>query len=134
MVVIYHAGRGKVALSYPVYSVHQDAMGPMALLAAGDVPEYGEAVLAGLDWMDKRPEVPGLPLLDEEKGFIVRAVQRDEPAETGKLGLGRWERFRLSIAAWTGLGDRRPPEELVLCPECRPYHLGWILYTRSMLV
>ena len=131
---IYHAGKGKVALRYPVYSVHQDSMGPMALLAAGGASEYGEAVLAGLDWMEKRPEVSGLPLLDEEKGFIVRAVQRDEPAETGKLGLGRWERFRLSVAVWTGLGDRRPPEGLVLCPECRPYHLGWILYARSMLV
>ncbi len=130
---IYHAGKGRVALKYPVYSVHQDAMGPMALLSAGGVDEYGDAILAGLEWLDRGPEVPGLSLLDEERGFIVRAVQRDDPKETGKLGLGRGERFRLGVAAWTGLEDRRPAARLELCPECRPYHLGWILYARSLL-
>ncbi len=130
---IYLAGKGRVALRYPVYTVHQDSMGPMALLAAGGAGEYGDAVLAGLDWLEGRPEAPGASLVDEGKGFIVRAVQRDDPSETGKLGLGRRELRRLSLAAWFGLEDRRPGKDLVLCPECRPYHLGWILYARSLL-
>ena len=130
---IYHAGKGRVALKYPVYSVHQDSMGPMALLAAGGAEEYGEAVLAGLEWFDGRPEVPGPSLVDPEKGFIVRAVQRDDPDSTGKLGLGKGELRRLALAAWTGREDRRPAGRLVLCPECRPYHLGWILYARALL-
>ncbi len=131
---VYHAGRGKIALKYPVYSVHQDAMGPMALLAAeGGEEEFGEAILAGLDWLEKSPEAGEGAILDEEKGFILRAVQRDDPAGTGKLGLGKGERFRLGVAAWTGLEDRRPAGDLVLCPECRPYHLGWIFLARSML-
>ena len=43
---------------YPVYSVHQHAMAPMALLdlrAAGGT-DYMPAIAKGLQWLDSHPE------------------------------------------------------------------------------
>jgi hypothetical protein len=133
---IYDVRRAVPAIRYPVYSIHQDAMGPMALLAVSLAAEgkrnYTDAIWKSLNWLNHHPECPGKRLVDRDAGVVWRAVQRDEPARTGAYGLGLGERVRLNVSAWTGLPDRRAFTDGFICDECRPYHLGWILVAAAM--
>ncbi len=133
---IYHAASGRPVVKYPVYVVHQDGMGPMALLAAcladGAKDEYLTAVDHSLAWLEDHPELPAEPLVDPDRGVVWRAVQRDRPDRTGGFGLARRERFRMNAAAWTGLPDLREFQTGYVCDECRPYHLGWILVADAL--
>ena len=133
---IYDTKTAEPAIRYPVYSIHQDAMGPMALLAVSLATEgrkdYSLAIRKSLDWLDRHPECPGQKLIDRDAGVVWRAIQRDEPARTGAFGLGPTERVRMNLAAWTGLSDRRAFKGGYVCDECRPYQLGWILVAAAM--
>jgi len=133
---VYHPRSARPAIRYPVYSVHQEAMGPMALLAAalanGTPGRYDAAIGKSLDWLDRHPELPGTSMWDLERGVVWRALQRDDPAATSTLGLGEGELRRMGRAAWLGTPDDRPFEAGHLCAECRPYELGWILLADAM--
>jgi hypothetical protein len=133
---IYNVRTGQPALRYPVYSVHQDAMGPMMLcaaaLGAGDDPRYHAAILRSLRWFDERPELPEAALVDAPRGVVWRAIQRDHPATTERLGLGPAEIRRMGRSAWLGSADARADGAGHVCPECRSYHLGWILLADAM--
>ena len=133
---IYDARRARAVIKYPVYGVHQDAMGPMALLAvrqaSGRATDYETALAKSLNWLSDHPECPNEPLLDSHLGVVWRAVQRDQPSRTGGHGLGLGERVRMNLGAWSGRGDRRPFGSGYVCRECRPYHLGWILLAAAM--
>lgn len=133
---IYQQAKATPALRYPVYSVHQDAMGPMLLLAvalaSGRPRRYDAAVRASLDWFETRSECRDGELIDAAGGMVWRAVQHDDPATTGLLGLGKGELQRLGRAAWFGTSDRRDLAPGFVCNECRPYHLGWILLAAAM--
>jgi hypothetical protein len=121
----YDARSDGVVEGYPVYSVHQDSMAPMALLdlvEAGGC-DHSDAIGRGLRWFDA-VRVPGRPLIDAEKGAIWRKVARREP---GKL-------VRQLRAASTSLhpGLRLGFLDALFPPgrvdwESRPYHLGWVL-------
>jgi hypothetical protein len=123
----YDSRNGNVIEGYPVYSVHQDAMGPMALLDLQDAggPDFSDEIRRSLAWMEEASEV-GHTLIDEEQGVIWRKVGRAEP---GKL--------TRSIRAGTSLvheGLRLRPLDSLFPPtridyESRPYHLGWVLDT-----
>lgn len=122
----YDARTGCVVERYPVYSVHQHAMAPMALFdlaeACGDT--YLEPICRGLRWLARPPEtsedlVPGEPCA------TWRKVGRRDPAKA----------VRGLRAAATRLrsGSRLPVLDRVFPPgavdhECRPYELGWLLY------
>ena len=122
----YDTRNGSVVEGYPVYSVHQHAMGPMALLdlyAAGGT-DHRPAVIKGLGWIDAHPET-GDTLVSREDGVIWRKVGRREPpklvrsvsAVTTALVQG-WHLPGLDMAFPPGVVDR----------ECRPYEFGWMLY------
>jgi len=123
----YDSRNGSVIEGYPVYSVHQDAMGPMALfdLQEAGGPDFSDVIRKSLAWMAEASEV-GHSLVDEENAVIWRKVGRAEP---GKLVR--------TIRAGTSLvnqGLRLPPLDTLFRStridyECRPYHLGWILDT-----
>ena len=55
----YDARNGRVVEGYPVYSVHQDAMAPMALLDLFDAggTDFAVEIRKGLTWMDKATEI-----------------------------------------------------------------------------
>lgn len=157
---IYHVESGEVVVRYPVFSVHQDGMAPMALLcvlaAAGatgaarlsrgpidagapaeararpDVARYAAALLAGLEWSAAPPEMRGETLEDGSGGTLWRAIQRDPAGRTGGFDLGPGERLRMKAAAFLRTTDRRPLLEPHLCRECRPYHLGWVLLAGAL--
>ncbi|WP_199824761.1 hypothetical protein [Cellulomonas timonensis] len=122
----YDARTGDVVEGYPVYSVHQHAMGPMALLdlreAGGD--DHLASVERGLDWLDAHPEVLE-DLVSERHALVWRKVGRRELAKA----------MRKIAAATTAVAPRlRLPGLARLMPpsvvdhECRPYELGWLVY------
>lgn len=122
----YDARTGDVVEGYPVYSVHQHAMGPMALLdlreAGGD--DHLGAVERGLDWLDAHPEVLE-DLVSERHALVWRKVGRREPAKAMRkiaaVTTALAPRLRLP-----GLARLMPPS--VVDHECRPYELGWLVY------
>jgi len=134
---IYRVKTGQPMVKYPVYGVHQDAMGPMALLAArladGD---GGEKLLISVEksllWLEEHEELASEGLIDWEKSVVLRAIQRDDPERTGGFGLGVGERLRMNRSAWLGGSDTREFTNGYVCRECRPYHLGWILYAAAL--
>ncbi len=118
---IFDADRGHVVEPYEVYSVHQDAMAPMALLALWEATgeeRYLRAAGRGLDWLWGRNPL-GVPMI--ESGFVRRSIRRRRPLD------------RLALYANTAgsmLGGRRvvgANGALEVNASDRPYHLGWVL-------
>ncbi|WP_323014545.1 hypothetical protein [Devosia sp.] len=122
----YDTRDGSVVEGYPVYSVHQHAMAPMALLdlhAAGG-SDYRPAVLKGLDWIDTHPE-SSERLVSPEGGVIWRKIGRREPPKL--------VRSVLSLTTALAQGWHLPGLDMAFPPisidrECRPYEFGWMLY------
>ncbi len=123
----YNVRRGTVVDLYPVYSVHQDGMAPMALLPlerALGVPTRA-AVARGVGWLFGRNEL-ATPMVDAERALIWRSIRRREP-------LGRVV-YPLKLASLAGVGEGLDlgarlamPAALEVDREMRPYHLGWCL-------
>jgi hypothetical protein len=123
----YDSRTGSVVEGYPVYSVHQHAMAPMALLDLADAggTDHLDAICRGLRWMTASPEATEPLILDDppttwrkvaraDKRKAVRGIR----AASTKVRPG----WRLSAL------DRMFPPTAV-DHECRPYELGWLLYT-----
>lgn len=122
----YDIRTGAVVEGYPVYSVHQHAMGPMALfdLYEAGGANYISAIAPGLCWLYAHPEV-NAKVLDHDTGLIWRKIYRREP-----LKLVRGLR-----SASTALSPRIKLKVLdQLCPTtvidygCHSYELGWLFY------
>jgi hypothetical protein len=128
----YDSRSGAVVEGYPVYSVHQHAMGPMALLDLADAGGDGQldAIRRGLRWLTGPPEAgrsasTGQLILDEPP-ITWRKVAR---ADHRKVVRGlRAASTRIIPGARVGALDRVYPPGVV-DHECRPYELGWLLYT-----
>ncbi|PWK76870.1 hypothetical protein [Aminobacter sp. AP02] len=122
----YDIRDGSVVEGYPVYSVHQHAMGPMALL---DLREAGgtdhlEAVIKGLQWLDRHPEVTS-PLVSEQESVIWRKAGRREPRKAVRMIAAVTTALKPGLHL-PGLDTIFPPNQVDR--ECRPYELGWLLY------
>lgn len=122
----YDTRDGSVVEGYPVYSVHQHAMGPMALLDLLDAggTDHRASIARGVQWLEQRPETRE-KLIDTDLNVIWRKVARREPAKA----------TRTLSALTTGLkqGFHLPGLDLVFPPavidyECRPYEFGWMLH------
>lgn len=117
---------GRCVEKYPVYAVHQDAMAPMALFALSDAggADFTLPIRRGLDWLRHAPEIGG-SLIDPSVDLIWRKVARHEPGKLTRGIQALASRFTPSL--------RVPGIDHVFRPgavdrECRPYHLGWLLY------
>ncbi len=122
----YDGRTGNVVEGYPVYSVHQDAMAPMALHALHDANgmDYRRWINNGVSWMAMAPET-GFSLIDLPADLIWRKVARHEP--------NRLTRGLQAFASRLHPSLRVPGLNMIFKPgavdyECRPYHMGWILY------
>jgi len=124
----YNTRSGAVVDLYPVYSVHQDGMAPMALLSAerllgiSTVP----AVARGVKWLFGRNEL-NESLVNVEEARIWRSIRRRAPLRNIVYPL------KLASLAEVGgdldLGSRfAAPHQLEIDREMRPYHLGFCLY------
>ncbi len=70
----YNAKSGEVISKYPVYSVHQDAMAPIALysIQSATSNNYEKYILKGLDWLSNN--VLNINMVSEEHCAIWRAI------------------------------------------------------------
>jgi teichuronic acid biosynthesis glycosyltransferase TuaC len=124
---LYDARRGSVVERYEIYSVHQDAMAPMALLKLSEVcgdPKYARAALIGLEWLYSNNELH-CHMIDEEEGLILRSIRRREPLSKVMLGVNT------GLAILGAPGDAGKGWFLEINPTCRPYGLGWVLFAWS---
>ncbi|MBW2119543.1 MAG: hypothetical protein JRH09_16700 [Deltaproteobacteria bacterium] len=122
----YDLRTGDVIEPYPVYSVHQDAMAPMALFALMDAggPDFMKYVQKGLEWLAHPPEL-GASLIDNDADLIWRKVARREPGKLSRYAQAIVSRVHPAFRV-PGLNAMFPPGAVDY--ENRPYHLGWFLY------
>jgi hypothetical protein len=120
---LFDAEQATVVERYEIYSVHQDAMAPMALLEMTELTGntgYRNAAVRGLGWSTGHNELR-VNLLDTDAGFAHRSIRRRWP----------WSRLALAANSASALSVRRPVRlggsAVALNRTCRPYHLGWIL-------
>lgn len=122
----YDSRSRRVVEGYPVYSVHQHAMAPMALfdLAEAGGDDHLPAVAAGVDWLRTHPEVMD-ELVSPAHGVVWRKVGRREPPKAVRSLSAVTTTVRPGLHV-PGLNTMFPPEQIDY--ECRPYELGWLLY------
>lgn len=111
----YDATSGRIVEHYPVYSVHQHAMGPMALFAAQDACgiDFRKSIYRGLNWIGGANEL-GIDMRDESLGVVWRNIA---PANTSQVS-----------PMFGKLRNQSDPGSLQVLRECWPYELGWFLY------
>jgi hypothetical protein len=117
----YNSSTGKVISKYPVYSVHQDAMAPMALFAIQDASNtnFEEYIFKGLDWLVESNSLSA-NMIDGDLNAIWRAISP-----------GKIPRKLKSILSVLGIKTNEEYDNLEIVKECWSYHLGWILYAFS---
>lgn len=122
----YDARNGGVVEGYPVYSVHQHGMGPMALLDLRDAGgrDHLRSVIRGLEWIERHPEVSG-SMVDDRENVIWRKAGRREPKKATRAISALTTAIHPGMKL-PGLDAIFPPNRLDY--ECRPYELGWLLY------
>ena len=123
----YDPRRGAVVEGYPVYAIHQDAMGPLALRALKDAGggDCDAFIDKGLDWLARAPELDGGSLIDERAAMVWRKVARREPMKVSRFVQAACSRVHPALRA-PGLDVLFPP--IAVDWEDRPYHWGWFLY------
>lgn len=132
---LYSAVTGGVVERYPVFSVHQDGMAPMALIAIqqGGGGDFGSPLSRSVSWISRNELAR--PMADAGQAFVARCIQRTGGDPEGRHGVSRGVR---TAAVLRSLGRQhdgrhgRRASELEVLLECRPYHLGWILYARAL--
>lgn len=122
----YDVRHGTVAEGYPVYSVHQHAMAPMALLELREAGgrDFSSCIIEGLCWLENHPEMPDT-LIVPDKGVVWRKIARREPnkfvRKAAAAGTAIWAGFQMPA-----VDALFPP--LRIDRECRPYEFGLMLY------
>jgi len=115
----YDSVTGQVVEQYPVYSVHQHGMAPMALLAVQETcaADFNTHIQNGLQWISGANEL-GQDLQDADAGIAWRCIQ---PPKANPY-----------VAGLRVLMRKGPSRDtLHILYECRPYELGWLLYAFS---
>ena len=122
---LFDAERGTVVERYEVYSVHQDAMAPMALLELSEVTRRRalprrRGPRAALD--PRRTTSSGADMVDRENGLVLRSIRR-------RRGPDRlWLAAKTGAVASPACPRRGSTARLTeLNPTDRPYHFGWVL-------
>jgi hypothetical protein len=115
----YNSWTGKTVEQYPVYSVHQHGMAPMALFALAEATrkDFTPAIFKGLQWIAGNNEL-GSDFRNRAGNVIWRSAYHD--------GIGR--HFRLAMTLLNRGESLNPPAKMNVKFECRPYELGWLLY------
>lgn len=126
----YDHRTGRVVERYPVYSVHQHAMAPMALFALANAfgQDHAASIERSIRWLVSPPEKAG-SLIDEQHNVVWRKVARREPRRLVRGLQATASRLhpRLRLPAVDVLF---PP--LTIDYESRPYEMAWILHAWPM--
>ncbi|MGA2648831.1 MAG: hypothetical protein ABSF15_29450 [Candidatus Sulfotelmatobacter sp.] len=117
----YDSSTGRVLEGYPVFSVHQHAMGPMTLFALGEAAQcdFSPWIYRGLKWINAKNELQ-FDMEDDSAQLVWRCQYR--PTSQVKTYLKAALIPRNSGAPYEARKD------LKVLFECRPYELGWLLY------
>lgn len=121
---LFDAKRGTVVERYELYSVHQDAMAPMALLELWEVcgdDRYLDAVARGLSWIYGGNEL-ALHMIDPENALTLRSIRRARGYDRFWLGAKT-----AAAVANAAVGSRSAGRMTEANPTDRPYHFGWVL-------
>lgn len=126
---LYDAKDGGVVDGYPVFSVHQDGMALMALFWARDALGVGfdDAINRSLNWLDGANERHA-PMVTDGPGLILRDIHRYGVGRVGRMFGGMLHCLGRTIA-WNG---GKETAAFRVNAECRPYHLGWVLYAAGL--
>jgi hypothetical protein len=121
----YDARRGNVARAYPVYSVHQYGMAPMALRALARVggPVHDAAIAVSRRWLTENEL--GTCLIDRAVGTVWRSVERNEGL------LARHARRARAVLGWNEY-SRPAAARLHVNRETRPYEWAWYLFASAL--
>ena len=119
---LYEVDGGAVARTYPIYAMHQDALAPLALFAITELTgeDFNEHVNLGIQWLYQRNEL-NLQFVNTSMGVIWEGVHDSKTklyAEEGGVVVNLRP-------------QRNKKKVLNTAFECRPSHLGWLLYALS---
>ena len=117
----YDSLGGRVLEGYPVFSVHQHAMGPMTLFALGEAAQcdFTPWIYRGLRWINSANEL-GFNMEDDSAQVIWRCQYR--PTSQVKTYL------KAVLNGGSAGKAYEAKKDLKVLFECRPYELGWLLY------
>lgn len=116
----YDSVSGQVLQRYPVYSVHQEGMAPMALFALAEASgwDFSTRINKGLQWIAGENELK-YDMRDEGGEVVWRSF----------FPRRKHRNYLEEVSAFLGIrGERSTPRDLTIRKECRPYELGWLLY------
>jgi hypothetical protein len=115
----YDAKSGQAVGKYPVYSVHQHGMAPLALFAIADAggKDFTRELYLGLEWIYGQNEL-GADMRDAAMQVVWRCIR---PAKSRRYLDQARAMLKLPSSA-------QSPRELHILHECWPYELGWLLY------
>ena len=116
----YDSSTGEVFGKYPVYSVHQHGMGPMALFVLGEATRinFSDSVHQGLSWIEANNELD-VDLQDSGSSVIWRCIYVKK----------RYKAYSRRFLGLLGYGtDAESVSDLAVRFECWSYELGWLLY------
>ena len=117
----YDSVKGRVLEGYPVFSVHQHAMGPMTMFALGEAAreDFSPWIYRGLKWINFENEL-GFNMEDDAAQVVWRCQYRPT------------SQVKTYLKAALNLSSEDQPYEakkdLKVLFECRPYELGWLFY------
>jgi len=116
---LYDKRSSQIVNRYPVRSLCQNGMAPMALLALADATGqyFDDAICSGLSWVAGANEL-AVDLRDWEHGIIWDSI---EPRS-------RITNFCDSALNLIHCSRKSPDENLRVRFEARPDHFGWLLY------
>jgi hypothetical protein len=117
---LYDSKSGNISSKYHVYSVHQQGMAPMALIAAEEATGHGfqEQIDKGLRWIYGANEL-GEDMRDLSTNLIWRCIYPEQ--KYGKY----WNVLRSLLGMHSA---EFSAAELKILHEDRPYELGWLLF------
>ena len=118
----YNPADGTVAGRYPVYSVHQEGMAPMALFAISKLSgrDFLGPIYKGLDWITGKNEL-NFCMIDDTRHVVWRNIHRTNTIQ-------RLEELFSVLGIHKSTKDI---SDLKMLPECWSYELGWLLYAFS---
>jgi hypothetical protein len=116
---LYDKRSSRVVNHYPVFSIYQDGMVPMALLALAEATgqNFDDAICSGLSWVAGANEL-GIDLRDRQQGIIWDSIERGSR-------ISCFCENALNLMQGSG---KSHVENLRIRFEARPDHFGWLLY------
>jgi hypothetical protein len=114
----YNSTSGRVINGFPVFSVHQHGMAPMALLTLGEAiqSDFSPWIHRGIAWLGNNEL--GLEMRCHTANVIWRCIELPEA----------YKYWNAALEAMLHREHRESRNNLKVLYECRPYELGWLLY------